>query len=73
MFKTETIKGYNKLTGNDRKVFDKFLKDYYKGWEFPQEHEPISVKVKKGFLRVKFIDGSWLHVKLMEIGIKGGN
>jgi hypothetical protein len=49
MFKTEAIKGYNKLTGEDKKVFDKFLKDFYNAWEFPEEHEFTSVRIERGY------------------------
>lgn len=63
MFGTKNIKGYNQITGNAKKVFDYFLAKFYKAWEFPEDHTPISVKVQKGFLRVDLNDGSWLHVK----------
>lgn len=63
MFNTSQISGYVNLDIKDKKLFNYFLQRFYKAWEYPEDHEPIAVKVQKGFLRVDLSDGSWLHVK----------
>lgn len=63
MFNASQISGYGKLDIKDKKLFDYFLRKFYRAWKYPEDHEPISVKVQKGFLRVDLRDGSWLHVK----------
>lgn len=60
----EEVKGYNKLNAEHKKLFEKFLKNYYEVWEFPEEHLPIKVRYVTGresYLRVDFKSG-WLHV-----------
>lgn len=65
--KPENVKGYSKLSEECKKLFAAFLENFYKAWEYPEEHMPTKVCFKKdrsnsGYLRVDFKD-MWLHVK----------
>lgn len=62
------VRGFEKLSNSSRQIFESFLKSFYKAWEYPEEHIPIRVAIKKDaangvYLRVDFKDGTWLHVK----------
>jgi hypothetical protein len=57
------VEGYNSLDINNKKIFEAFLKRYYKYWEYPENHMPIKVVYmsKEKYLKVLFND-TWLHV-----------
>lgn len=60
------VKGYSKLPEECKKLFEAFLRNFYKVWEYPEEHTPIKVVLKKyrvngSYLRVEF-KNEWLHV-----------
>jgi len=62
------VRGYEKLGASTKKIFELFLKNFYKAWEAPEEHIPVRVALKKdaangSYLKVDFKDGTWLHVK----------
>jgi hypothetical protein len=61
------VRGYQNLSEHDKKTFAEFLANFYRAWEFPEKHIPISVKpaYDEGageYLRVEFNE-MWLHVK----------
>lgn len=61
------VKGYEDLDDLYKQRFEQFLKNFYKSWEFPEQHIPVKVAFKKdksngSYLRVDFKDGTWLHV-----------
>lgn len=62
----EQVAGYNKLSEDTKKLFVAFLRNFYKVWEYPEEHVPVKVVFKKdkdgAYLRVDF-NGEWYHVK----------
>ena len=57
----EQVKGHNKLSDSDKRLFTEFLQHFYKAWEYPEDHLPIKVEAAKGYLKVTFND-MWLHV-----------
>ena len=57
----EKVKGYSKLSEKNMKIFAAFLENFYKVWEFPEDHQPVKVTFVKTYLRVDF-NGEWLHV-----------
>lgn len=63
----EDVVGYNKLSEECKKLFRVFLENFYKVWEYPEDHVPVRVAFKKdrangSYLRVDF-NGEWYHVK----------
>lgn len=56
------VKGYKNLTKENQGLFEAFLSKYYKGYEYPEDHQPIGVKTENGYLKVTF-ENYWLHVK----------
>lgn len=63
----EQVKGYSKLTEENKKLFTAFLENFYKVWEYPEDHIPVKVVLKKDkdngtYLRTDF-NGEWYHVK----------
>lgn len=63
----EDVAGYNKLSEENKKLFITFLKNFYKAWEYPEQHIPVKVCFKKdkangAYLRVDF-EKEWFHVK----------
>lgn len=57
----EKVKGYNKLSEENKKLFTAFLKNFYKVWGEPEDHQPVKVTSKETYLRVDF-NGEWYHV-----------
>lgn len=61
----EDVKGYNKLSEENKKLFTAFLNNFYKAWGEPEDHQPVKVKFVKDrsgpYLRVDF-NGEWFHV-----------
>ena len=67
LVKPEEVKGYDELIDSHKELFAAFLNNYYKGWEYPEDHMPLKVTFKSdndagNYLRVDFKD-CWLHVK----------
>jgi len=58
----EDMQGYNELVVESQKLFGKFLKNFYAIWEHPEEHQPLSIGLDKGYLMVTFEGNSCLHV-----------
>lgn len=63
----EDVAGYNKLSEDHKKLLSEFLKNFYKAWDYPEDHLPTKVTFKKdkvegAYLRVDF-NGEWYHVK----------
>ncbi|AFM43000.1 hypothetical protein Desaci_4138 [Desulfosporosinus acidiphilus SJ4] len=64
----ESVKGFEKLTNDQQQLFESFLSNFYKRWEYPERHIPVNVaatwdKSSGKYLRVDFKDGQWFHVK----------
>ncbi|RMD04935.1 hypothetical protein D9O40_00880 [Clostridium autoethanogenum] len=62
MFNLEEVKGYSKLDAKDKELFGRFYQKFYKAWEYPEDHKPISISRAKGYLKVTLNDGDWLHI-----------
>lgn len=45
--KPEDVKGYSKLCEEHKKLFTTFLRNFYNVWEYPEEHVPTKVCLKK--------------------------
>lgn len=60
----EDVKGYETLSDKQKNLFNGFLKNYYKAWEYPEDHLPVKVKFidKENYLKVEFCNKEWLHV-----------
>lgn len=59
------VDGYERLTVAQKKLFKKFLRNFYGAWEYPEKHLPIKIKYVPGkiaYLRVDFEKGEWLHI-----------
>jgi len=61
LIKPSAVKGYKNLSLENRKLIEDFLEKYYRVYEYPEEHQPVSVKKGEGYLRVNF-KNYWLHV-----------
>lgn len=59
----EQVKDYDKLSEDNKKLFTAFLTNFYKTWEYPEEHQPTKVEfiAKENYLKVIF-NKDWLHV-----------
>ena len=57
------VKGYNKLSEVNKQLFTSFLTNFYKVWEYPEDHQPIKVEFigKENFLKATFAK-EWFHV-----------
>lgn len=68
LIQPKDVKGFNKLLDSNKQLFELFLKNFYRAWEYPENHVPINVFFKKDkingdYLRVDFKDNEWYHVK----------
>lgn len=62
---TADVIGYQKLNDSHKKMFEKFLNNFFAVWEFPENHLPVKIKYIAGktpYLRVDFEKGGWLHI-----------
>lgn len=64
--KPEEVEGYIKLCKKHKELFIEFSRNFYKAWEYTEEHVPVKVQLKKDkfncvYLRVDFAN-EWLHV-----------
>ncbi|HWP96260.1 MAG TPA: hypothetical protein VN426_05375 [Syntrophomonadaceae bacterium] len=60
------VNGYEKLDEKQKILFEKFLRNFYGAWEFPENHRPVKVRYivdKIPYLRVDFEKGGWLHIQ----------
>lgn len=56
------IKGYNKLTDQQKDIFDKTYEKHQECVEDKSKYIPISVKpITKTMLKVVFKNGDWYH------------
>ena len=57
------IKGYKKLTDNQKKIFDETYKKHQSclGDKLKEQYTPVSVKELGTKLKVIFKNGEWLH------------
>lgn len=62
LFNSNEVKGYKNLGKGDKEAFRIFCDKFYKAWEYPEDHKPISISRAKGYLRVTLNDGDWLHI-----------
>lgn len=58
-----SVKGYKKLTEEQRLFFERMFKKHQAGLgtEAKKDFTPVSVKWKKTYLKVVFKNGEWLH------------
>jgi hypothetical protein len=64
----EEVRGFDRLSREDQRLFQEYLKNFYAAWEFPEQWIPVKVvrKYDRGngsYLRVDFTGSRWLHVK----------
>lgn len=70
MKEAKKIKGFSKLPLDDQKIFTGFLKNFYKAWEYPEDHEIVKVAIAKEgqgkhatqFIKATCENGEWYHV-----------
>lgn len=58
----EDMQGFTELVIESRNLFKEFLKNFYSVWEHPEEHQPLSVGIDNGYLKVIFEGNSCLHI-----------
>ena len=58
----EEMQGYKDLVIERQKLFKKFLKNFYDIWENPEKHQPVSIGLDRGYLKVTFEGNSSLHI-----------
>lgn len=64
------IEGFSKLSKEAQEIFKGFLNNYYKSFEFPEDHEVIVVSIahegrgkhKITFIKAECADKEWFHV-----------
>lgn len=57
----QKIKGYEKLSEANQRIFTSFLKNYYERFEYPEDNQPTEVLAQENYLKVTFKD-KWLHI-----------
>lgn len=58
----EDMQGYKELVIESQNLFKDFLKNFYSVWDHPEKHQPLSIGVDKGYLKVTFEGNSCLHI-----------
>lgn len=66
----EKVKGFSKLPVQAQEIFKGFLTNFYKAFEFPEDHEIVKVSiVREGkgkhtlpFIKATCKSGEWFHV-----------
>lgn len=68
--KAEEIKGFDKLPKAAQEIFKGFLTNFYKAFEYPEDHEVVKVSIAKEgrgkhmsqFIKATTQSGEWFHV-----------
>lgn len=64
------IEGFNKLPLEDQKIFTGFITNFYKAFEFPEDHEIVKVAIAREgrgkhatqFIKATCENKEWFHV-----------
>lgn len=55
------IEGYSNLSNQAKELFETTYRTHNSGLEYKQQWIPIEVSEYKGYLKVTFNNGQWLH------------
>lgn len=66
----EKVKGFSKIPVQAQEIFKGFLTNFYKAWEYPEDHEIVEVSIAKEgrgkhaaqFIKATCENGEWYHV-----------